>query len=223
MLPVTARVTKQVLQLLMCRSPANRKRGLRLQANLALDFVRNFTLSIALILMFSLACVTARAEGVEITQAHIESSDEGYKLSVTHAFELNHGLEDAITKGIQLYFTTDVRLTRPRWYWFDETAITTSRTIRVDYNVLTRQFRAGQIGSIQQNFNSLEDVLSYLRRPNRWVIADKGMLKPGETYTVAVRMGLDLAHLAKPFQVNALNNSDWQFSSDWKRFKYKAE
>jgi hypothetical protein len=181
-----------------------------------------FGLGMALLCLFAAPSVRA-AEGIEIVQAHIERSDEGYKLSASFAFELNHGLEDVITRGIPLYFTTDIKLTRSRWYWFDETAVSTSRTIRIDYNVLTRQYRAGQIGSVQQNFNSLEDVLSLLRRPSRWVVAETGALKTGEIYNVSVRMGLDLAHLAKPFQVNALNNSDWQFSSDWKRFNFKAD
>ncbi len=62
-----------------------------------------------------------------------------------------------------------------------------------------------------------------MRRPNRWVVADKNALKPGETYHVAVRMALDLAQLPKPFQVNALNNSDWRLSSEWKYFNFKVE
>ena len=202
------RVTRRLLYLLTCWP--------RTTLNLALMLAMMITLPFA-------ASSARAAEGIEITQAHIESSDEGYKLSASFAFELNHGLEDVITRGIPLYFTTDIKLTRSRWYWFDETAVTTSRTTRIDYNVLTRQYRAGQIGSVQQNFNSLEDVLSLLRRPNRWVIAEKSALKVGETYSVSMRMGLDLAHLAKPFQVNALNNSDWQLSSDWKRFNFKAE
>jgi hypothetical protein len=36
-------------------------------------------------------------------------------------------------------------------------------------------------------------------------------------------MRLDVALLSKPFQVHALNNSDWRLSSDWKTFTYKAE
>ena len=163
------------------------------------------------------------AEGIELMRASIENSDEGYKLAASFAFELNRGLEEVITHGVPLHFTIDVRVTRPRWYWFDETAINASRTIRIDYNVLTRQYRAGVVGSLQQNFPTLDDALSLLRRPSRWVIAEKGALKAGEVYTVAVRMGLDLAQLPKPFQINALNNSDWRVGSDWKRFTFKAE
>jgi len=167
--------------------------------------------------------LAAAADNIEITQAHLEASDEGTKLSATFAFDLNRGLEDAITRGLTLSFTTDVEITRPRWYWFDEKAIITSQTIKISYNFWTRHYQASISGSLQQNFNSLDDALSLVRRPRRWVVADKGGLKAGDTYNVAVRTALDVTQLSKPFQVNALNNSDWRLSSDWKRFTYKAE
>lgn len=177
-------------------------------------------------MLLSIALISApaiAAEGIDITQAHLEPTEEGYKLSATFAFDLNRGLEDAVMRGIPLYFTTDVEITRPRWYWFDERAIRTSQTIRLSYNVLTREYRAAIIGNLQQNFSSLDDALTMIRRPSRWLVAPRGALKPGEIYTVGVRMQLDVAQLPKPFQVNALNNSDWRLSSDWKFFTFKAE
>ncbi len=170
-----------------------------------------------------LAPAAYAAEGVEITRVNLESTDEGYKLAISYSFELTRGLEDAVTRGVPLYFTTDVNLNRSRWYWFDEKTVSASQTIRISYNVLTHQYHASISGHLQQSFSSLDDALSLVRRPNRWLIAEKGALKPGETYTAAVRMGLDVARLPKPFQVHALNSSDWRFSSDWKQFAFKAE
>jgi hypothetical protein len=178
----------------------------------------------ALMLASGLASLPARAgEGIEITRANIESTEEGYKLAATYNVELNRGLEDAITRGVPLYFTTEIEFTRPRWYWFDEKAIGASQTVRISYDVLTRHYHASFSGRLQQSFSTLDDALSLLRRPTRWLVAEKGELKPGATYNVAMRMGLDVARLPKPFQVNALNNSDWRFSSDWKQFTFKAE
>ncbi|MDP5009261.1 MAG: DUF4390 domain-containing protein, partial [Glaciimonas sp.] len=100
------------------------------------------------------------------------------------------------------------------------------------YNVLTRRYHASVISkqqqntnslSLQQSFATLNEALSLVRRPSRWVIVEKGVLPIGETYKVAVRMGLDISQLPKPFQVNSFNNSDWRFSSDWKIFNYKVE
>lgn len=177
-----------------------------------------------LLLGVTLAHLPARAaDGVDIAQAHLEGSDDGYKLSATFAFDLNRGLEDALTRGVPLYFTTEIELKRPRWYWFDETTITASKTIRIEYNVLTRQYHAGMIGSLQQSFANLDDALSLLRRPSRWIVADKGALKSGNSYNAAIRMKLNLEYLPKPFQIHALNNSDWRLSSDWKYFNFRAE
>jgi hypothetical protein len=175
-----------------------------------------------LTLMFAPVPVHA-ADGIEIIQAHIESTEEGYRLSTTFAFDLTRDLEEVITRGVPLYFTTDVELTRPRWYWFDEKTITTSQTVRISYNVLTRQFHAAIVGHLQQSFPTLEDALTMVRRPGRWLIADRDMLQPGQLYRAAVRMRLDLAQLPKPFQVHALNSSDWRLSSDWKFFRFIAE
>ncbi len=165
----------------------------------------------------------AHAEGIDINSASLQSTDEGYKLDLNVSFELNSGLEDAIMRGVPLYFTTDVEISRPRWYWFDEHAASASRTIRVSYNVLTHQYHAAIIGHLQRSFNSLDDALSLVRRPSRWVVADRNALTRGETYNVAVRVELDVERLPKPFQVNALNNSDWRLSSDWKQFSYRAD
>jgi Domain of unknown function (DUF4390) len=178
---------------------------------------------LALLCAFAGAPHFARAEAVEIRNPSVESSEEGYRLSLAFSFELTRALEDALTRGIPLYFTTEVQLSRPRWYWFDEKTASTSQTFRVSYNVLTQQYRASLSGGgLQQNFASLDDALGVVRR-QRMLIAEKGALKPGEVYTVMVRMGLDVARLPKPFQVHALNSSDWRFSSDWKQFTLRAE
>jgi hypothetical protein len=162
-------------------------------------------------------------DAVETVQAQLETSEDGYRLLASFAFELNRGLEDAIMRGVPLSFTTEVELTRPRWYWLDEKALFASRTVRISYNVLTRRFHAAISGSLQQSFATLDDALSLIRHPGRWLVAEKGALKTGQTYQVAVRMRLDVTQLAKPFQVNALNNSDWQMASDWKRFSFRVE
>ncbi|NMM38760.1 MAG: DUF4390 domain-containing protein [Glaciimonas sp.] len=167
---------------------------------------------------------SARAgDVVETVQAHLEATEDGYKLLASFSFQLNHGLEDAIMRGVPLSFTTEIELTRPRWYWFDENALLASRTVRISYNVLTRRYHAAVSNSLQQSFATLDDALSLIRHPGRWLVAEKGALKAGVTYQVAVRMRLDVTQLTKPFQVNALNNSDWQMASDWKRFSFTAE
>jgi len=150
----------------------------------------------------------AAEETVEITKAYIEAAEEGYRLTAAYSFDLSHGLEDALQYGVQLYFTTEISFTRPRWYWYD---------------VLTRQYHVTILGSVSQNFPSLDDALFFIRRPTRWVVAPRGALKVGEVYNVTVSMGMDRNYLPKPIQVSAFNNSEWTLASQKKTFQYRAE
>lgn len=174
--------------------------------------------------MLLLLQAPAHAANADVTSARIESSEEGYRIITGFSFELSHALEEAITRGIPMYFTTQVELTRPRWYWFDEKAINSSQTIKISYDVWTRQYTSATSGSLQQSFPTLEEAMATVFRPRRWIVAEKGELTNGATYNVAVRLQLDIRQVPKqPFLINALNNSDWRLSSDWKRFTFKAD
>ncbi len=173
---------------------------------------------------FLAACpLVSRAEGpIAIDAAAVENSEDGYRLAARFSLELPRGLEEALLRGIPLYFTTELEVYRPRWYWFDDKPVESTRTVRIAYNVLTRQYSATVTGSLQQNVNSLEEALNLVRTPRPWIFAEKGALKEGETYFSAVRIQLDMSYLPNPFQINVINNSNWRLSSDWKRFSFKA-
>jgi hypothetical protein len=179
-----------------------------------------------LLLVFACAGAHAAEGTVDITRAGIEASDEGYRLDANYSFDLNPGLEQAVQRGLPLYFTTEIELTRPRWWWTDDRAVSTRRTLRLHYDVLTRQYVVlvvGVAGSIQQTYPTLDDALFPIRHPNRWVIARKGQLKPGETYNVTLRMYMDREYMQKPLQVDAFNNADLRLASHKKTFTYRAE
>ncbi len=182
----------------------------------------------SLFLLTVLCCLlvwqpVAHAGNIDIPYARIESGDDGYRLAASFSFELSHELENIITSGIPLYFVTEVEITRPRWYWFDEKTITSLQSVRISYNVLTRQYRASINGSFAQNYKDLDEALSLVRRPSRWIVADKSVLSYGASYNIGLRVKLDTDQLPKPLQFNALNNSDWRLSSDWKRMTFKAD
>jgi hypothetical protein len=180
-------------------------------------------LSFCLIAIMAQAPAMAAPGSIEVESAKIRKTDAGYELSSRFVFDLTSGLENAVTHGVPIYFTLEVEMGRPRWYWLDEKAVDLKQTFRISYNVLTRQYVAAIGSGIQQNFRTLDDALSLVRMPPRLILAEKDGLRAGQTYDVAVRMKLDISQLPKPFQVNAINNPDWQLSSGWKRFSYMAE
>ena len=162
-------------------------------------------------------------DGIEFIDAALHSTEDGYVLSSNFSVDLTHPLEDALMRGIPLYFKLQLEVSRPRWYWFDDVAIKASRSLRLSYNVLTRQYRASIDGSLHRNFSRLDDMLALLRHTGRWVVSEPGALKPDTNYSVAVQLSLDVAQLPKPIQVSALGSGEWRMSSGWSRFAYKTE
>jgi hypothetical protein len=161
--------------------------------------------------------VAAHAEGIEVRNAALVAGEEGYFLEADFEIVLNPTLEEALNKGVPLYFLLEFEVMRPRWYWLNEKVLNTQQQYRIAYNALTRQYRLG-LGSLFQNFGSLSEALDFLSRVRRRQVLEPGMLNKGSTYVAGVRMRLDVSQLPKPFQLNALASRDWNFGSEWHRW-----
>ena len=158
-----------------------------------------------------------RADGIEISHISLEGNDDGYALDADFHIELNPRLEDAINKGVALYFVVDFELTRKRWYWFDEHPVSRHLTLRLFYHALTRQYRISS-GALYQSFSTLPEALRVLSRVRSWQVLEHRDLDAGTDYQAGLRMRLDVTQLPKPFQVNALTSPEWNLASEWQRW-----
>lgn len=159
------------------------------------------------------------AEGIKIKSFELERADNDWLLNATFQIELSPGLEDAVQKGVVLYFQTEFDLTRSRWYWFDEKSALVQRQTRLSYQPLTQQYRIASEG-FSFSAKTISEALQAVGSIGGWRVIDTSQLDSSRSYTAALRMTLDLTKLPKPFQVNALNNRDWNVSSDWYRFPF---
>ena len=173
------------------------------------------------LLALMLVPALAWAAEIEVANPHLQAGDDGYVLAADFKFELNPRLEEAVAKGVVLYFVADFELTKARWYWLDEKLVSRSQTYRLSYNALTRQYRLSAGSGLHQSFATLSDALQVLSRLRNWVVAERGEkgLRAGDTYEAALRLRLDVTQLPKPFQITALGNKDWSLASDWKTWQ----
>ena len=181
-------------------------------------------LSLALLLpLWAVLCLHAPAAWAEnqIRDAEILSTEEGYVVNADIDLSLNNRLEDALRRGVSLYFLLECEISRPRWYWFDEEVVSHSIAYRLSYQAITRAYRLS-IGSLHQNFDSLEAAFRTMLRVRNWSVAERGELRPGLSYNVALRLALDTSQLPKPFQVTALGSRDWNLATDWMRWTFLA-
>lgn len=149
-------------------------------------------------------------------------SGDALLLNATFEFELPQALEEAVQKGIALYFNIEFELFRKRWYWFDRRAASSTLTYRLSYSPLTRQYRLAR-GGLSQSFESLDEALALLKSVRNWKVAEKSVLSPRDEYSAQVRMRLDVTQLPKPFQVNAITSREWTLTSDWREVPVTAE
>ena len=54
------------------------------------------------------------------------SDEDGFVLNAEFDVAINATLEEALQKGMPLYFVLEFELSRPRWYWLDEKVLVNS-------------------------------------------------------------------------------------------------
>jgi len=165
------------------------------------------------------ACAPLCADEIPVRAADLRIEDGEVLLSAQFDVALTPALEQALHKGIPLYFVVEFQLTRPRWYWVDEKVVAWSITHRVSYTELTRAYRVSS-GPLSQPFESLDDVLRFVGRVSSRPVAPADALTKGARYEAALRMRLDASQLPKPFQLNALASHEWQLASEWHRWSF---
>lgn len=179
-------------------------------------------LVLAVLFLFSAPLLSA-AE-IEVTDPQLVASEDGFVLSADFNIDFNSRLEEAVNKGVTLYFVAEFNLVRPRWYWLDEKLVSQTQTIRLSYHALTRQYRVST-GGLHQSYSSLSEALRVLARLRNWVVIEKSADKPndktprpGESLLGSLRMRLDINQLPKPFQIAAVGSKEWNLSSEWKNW-----
>ena len=163
----------------------------------------------------------ARADTIVVKSAELRAEDEDFVLNADFELTLNSTLEEALQRGVPLYFLLEFEISRPRWYWFDDKVLASAVQYRITWNALTRQYRVSS-GLFGQTLYTLEEVERFLSRVTSRPVARRDQLQQGARYDAALRLRLDVNQLPKPFQVDALASREWSLQSDWHRWSFTA-
>ena len=86
---------------------------------LALDRCRLAILGVFCLLAFVFPPLAA-ADGISVNKAEVRQGEGGYQLSASYDVNLTFAAQQALARGVPLYFVGEFMLTRSRWYWLDE-------------------------------------------------------------------------------------------------------
>ncbi|MDP1610110.1 MAG: DUF4390 domain-containing protein [Sulfuritalea sp.] len=174
-----------------------------------------------LLALLLLTAVAAQAGSIEPKRAALTLGEDGYTLSAEFDVDLGNRLEDAVARGVPLYFNLEFVLERSRKYWVNEHITTRSLTYRLAYSSLMRQYRL-TTGNLHQNFGSLAEAMRVVGRIAALPVVEKDVVKAGESYEAAVRLALDRSQLPKPFQVDAITDRALQVDTKVLRWQFVA-
>jgi hypothetical protein len=173
--------------------------------------------ALLLLLLGSGPAAWAQVTSAEVAQLHVERTDDGVLLSAAVRFELPQVVDDALAKGIPMFFVAEAAIYRDRWYWYDKRVAYAARHMRLAYQPLTRRWRlqvsSQPIGNsglvLGQIFDSRDEALAAVQRISRWKIAEADAVDPEITHSVDFRFRLDVSQLPRPFQIGAVGQADW--------------
>jgi hypothetical protein len=191
-----------------------------LEALLLSSLKRGRWLCLSLSLMF--VGVAQANTPVELQAYKVERQDSALYLSGTWQFELPTALEDALLKGITLYFVTQVDISQERWYVYSQRVAYAERHVRLFYQPLTRRWRvnispqpfnvSGLGMSLGQSYDTAEEAMVAVRRIVQWRIANATDYNPDAKQTISINFKLDLKQLPRPLQIGATGQSDWSIN-----------
>ena len=162
----------------------------------------------------------SQAPVADITQLRVERTDDGVLLSANVKFELPTVIDDALAKGIPMFFVAEAVVFRDRWYWYDKQVSIAARHMRLSYQPLTRRWRlvvsSAPIGNsglaLGQTFDTREEAMAAVQHISHWKVAESTDLDPEARYNVDFRFRLDVSQLPRPFQIGAVGQSDWNIA-----------
>lgn len=147
-----------------------------------------------------LATPAARAQGVEVLSLAASRHNEGVALEYQLRVTLPRAAEEAVQRGVPLYFTAQATLWRNRWYWRDERVARERREWRVSYQPLTSSWRVSQ-GGLGQTFASQAEALAAISKTAGWRLAEASVVDGDSRHYVEFEWRLDTSQLPRPLQI----------------------
>ena len=150
----------------------------------------------------------ASAQGVELPTIAAKRQDGGVVLDFAANLTLSRAVEDALRRGVPVYFVAEAVVKKPRWYWRDERVARISRSWRLSYQPLTSAWRVS-LGAFSQSYPSLEEALTTVTRIAHWRIADADV-NATDKYYVDFQFYLDSSQLPPPMKLDLNAQSEWK-------------
>ena len=168
-------------------------------------------LAVAILLLTPGLAPSAHAQGVELAALQTGKTDTALTLEFAARVTLPRAVDDALQRGVPIYFVAEAQLLRNRWYWRDERVARVSRSWRVAYQPLTSAWRVS-LGGLNQTYASLAEAMSAVTSASGWRLTDLSQIDTDKSYYLEFSYRLDTSQLPGPMQFGLGGQSEWAVS-----------
>jgi hypothetical protein len=164
----------------------------------------------ALVLALAAIAFAPRLAAQSVEVATLEATRRDGALTLEFALRVNLGkaVEDALARGVPVYFVAEASVYRPRWYWRDDRVARERRAWRIAYQPLSDTWRVS-LGALAQSYPSLAEAMAVATRASRWKIADLAAIEGDSRHYVEFSWRLDTSQLPGPMQIGLPGLADW--------------
>jgi hypothetical protein len=155
-------------------------------------------------LALALGSLGAHAQGVELSTLELRPSEGTLTLEFSARLTLSRAIEDALRRGVPMYFDVEATLFRSRWWWRDERVSRVARSYRLSYQPLTGTWRVA-LGPLGQSYATLSDAMAVISRVSGWPLAEGSQLDSDQRYYLEFSYRLDPTQLPQPLQIGLGN------------------
>lgn len=158
----------------------------------------------------------AETPGFSLVNGNVRTGSELLFLDARFDVELGNDARDALENGVPLTMELQVRVLRPRRWWWDAQLAEFSQRQELRYHALSRRYVIhNRTTGDRRTFFRRDVALAAWTTLDTVPLVRRSQLEPGQSYTVEARVRLDLDALPHPLRTVAYVNPNWRIVSEW--------
>ncbi len=160
--------------------------------------------------------------GFTLVSGNIRTGTDVHYLDARYDATLTADANDALDNGVPLTLELQVRVTRPRRWWWDAELVEFSQRQELRYHALSRRYVVHNHATGDRRIFFRRDVAVAAWSTLESVpLLQRRQLEHGQRYEVEARVRLDLDALPHPLRTVAFVSPEWRLVSDW--YKWPLE
>jgi Domain of unknown function (DUF4390) len=180
---------------------------------------RPYSFAIALACVLCLNPLTALAGDILIESAQTRIENDVLLLDAVSRFEFSDDAIEALNSGIGLVIELDLKITRPRKYFWDRKILKVHRAFKVERHALSKKFVVtDRVTGDRHAHSELTLAIAELEAIKNLALFNATVDGCDEKCNAALRLRLDLESLPAPMIPLAYVSPDWHMSSGWYRW-----